>query len=189
VKRKQQYRLGVRGIALLLMGALGLAACAAPATQSPTALELANPELDVLQTCAVLPDQEMAEMRGCYDNWYTFALDIIGNIDLATRTFGVSAEFKAQVQSSAAQIQANPQPLQVSFSNGQAAATDGQVLYRAGIGTNSLGSGIMSVVMVAGNNNLVVANTNVILNISGLNSARSVAYNGLNQSLSRMGIR
>jgi hypothetical protein len=190
MKAKNQLRVGIIGVVILLTGSLFLAACGSPAIRTPVSRNLTTTEKNVLETCLLLPDQEMAEMRGCYDNLYTFGLDIIGNIDLTNRNFGLSAQFKAQVENSVNQIKnASAKPMQVSFTNGQASFSDGAVAYQAGIGTNSLGSGIMQVVMVAGNNNLVIANTNVTLNISNLGAAKPLNVNGLLQPLTTMGIR
>ena len=60
---------------LLALGAAATGAMAAPA------LEMVERPA-ILKTCAVVPDQELREIRGCYLDSYIFGLDI--KIDLTT---------------------------------------------------------------------------------------------------------
>ena len=112
----------------------------------------------VLKTCAVIPEGEMAEIRGCMGDSYYFALDIVGNINIANGATNFNVNF-----------QANVPPGNAPQLNGTTAAfSNGTVNFQAGAGTSNLGTGIFQVVQVAGINNIVIANTNVTLNIQGL---------------------
>ena len=70
---------------MVIVTSLCIAACAGPTVYVPVQAQVAEKvtNTDVLQTCAVLADQDMAEIRGCYDNIYAFGLDFIGTIDFA----------------------------------------------------------------------------------------------------------
>jgi len=120
---------------------------------------------DVLQTCAVLADQDMAEIRGAYDNIYCFGLCFEGTIDLAStmkmiegKVFAYAATLKGEPLNTPNANSANGKG--VSF-----AAGNGQVNFQSSVGHSRLGTGVIQLVQVMGNNNLVIASTNVTLNI------------------------
>ena len=75
----------VRNCLIVGVTSLCIASCAGPTVYVPVQAQVAEKvkNTDVLQTCAVLADQDMAEIRGCYDNIYAFGLDFIGTIDFA----------------------------------------------------------------------------------------------------------
>jgi hypothetical protein len=171
LSRKLSNWLVLRGILLLLIGSMAMACATSNAPVSVQQPQKAQAKL-ALETCAVVQDQELAEMRGCYDV-YSFGMSIKGDIDLATNNFSFKTNY-SQV-SSASEIPSN---LKVNNTGNQVAFNDGTVAYTAGIGKNSLGSGIMQVIQVAGSNVLVVANMDVTLNINNAVS-RPVAGNML----------
>lgn len=124
----------------------------------------------VLETCAVIPEREMAEIRGCLGDSYFFALDIVGNINMAGGASNFQVNFQANV----------PPGVAPQFSGTTVAFNNGTVNFQAGAGTSSLGTGIFQVVQVAGINNMVIANTNVTLNIQGLmNMATKIPVSSL----------
>ena len=55
----------------------------------------------------------------------------------------------------------------VSFSAG-----NGQVNFQSSVGQSPLGTGVIQLVQVMGNNNLVIANTNVTLNIKNFQTIK-----------------
>ena len=69
---------------IISLASLCIAACAGPGLHVPVQAQVAEKitNTDVLKTCAVIEDQDMAEIRGCYDNIYAFGLDFIGTIRL-----------------------------------------------------------------------------------------------------------
>ena len=75
----------MRSCFIVVVTSLCIASCAGPTVQVPVQAQVAEKvkNTDVLQTCAVLADQDMAEIRGCYDYIYAFGLDFIGTIDFA----------------------------------------------------------------------------------------------------------
>ncbi len=130
---------------------------------------------DVLQTCAVLADQDMAEIRGCYDNIYAFGLDFIGTIDFAS----TMKMIEGQISGFAVALKG--QPLDngnVKFANNvdgggvTFSAGNGHVNFASSVGHSHLGTGVIQLVQVMGNNNLVIANTNVTLNIKNFQTIK-----------------
>jgi hypothetical protein len=120
----------------------------------------------ILRTCAVMPDQQLKQYRGCYDTYY-FGMDIGVNIS-GRSTPGITVNFVAMVPDGSAAPVANSSGTQVAFNSGQ-------VSFSAGIGRNSLGSGIYQVTQVAGNNNLVIAAMNININIANADRLRNPA--------------
>jgi hypothetical protein len=159
VSQEQIIRSGLRGIVLVIIGSL-IMACAT--STSPVAYEQPGETQikSVFETCAVVQDQELDEMRGCYDV-YSFGMSIKGDLDLASKKFAIQTNYTQIVNSSNM-----PSDLKVNSTGSQVAFNDGRVSFMAGIGQNSLGSGIMQVVQVAGSNVIVVANLDVTLNIN-----------------------
>jgi hypothetical protein len=129
---------------------------------------------EVLQSCKVVPDRELRELRGRFDTTY-FGLDFVANLDVGKGAFDGSVRFATNV------------PLeQVNFSGTQVSYNNGQISYQAGIGATSFGSGIYSAVVLAGSNNVVISNTNVTLNIQGLST---LAFTALSTPATTVGIR
>lgn len=164
MNREQIIWLAVRGILLAIVGLL-IMACAT--STSPVVRQQPHEKQSkaVLETYAVVQDKELAEMRGCYDT-YSFGMNVTGNLDLASRNFNITTNYTQAVNT------ASQMPSQVTVSNtgSQVNFSNPNVSYTAGIGQNSLGSGIMQVVQVAGSNVIVMANMDVTLNISNATS-------------------
>ena len=148
-----------------------IASCAGPAVYVPVQAQVAEKVTkgDVLQTCAVLADQDMAEIRGCYDNIYAFGLDFIGTIDFASTMKMIEGQVSAYAVAFKGQHLDTPN---ASFAGGKVdgggvsfEAGNGQVAFHSSVGRSNLGTGVIQLVQVMGNNNLVIANTNVTLNI------------------------
>lgn len=175
MNREKIIWLAVRGILLVIVGLLSMS-CAT--STSPVVLQQPHEtqKKSVLETCAVVQDKDLAEMRGCYDV-YSFGLSITGDFDLGSRKFtmtsGGAANFKPAANG------ASIPDSQVTISNGgsQVAFSNSNVAYKAGIGQNSLGSGIMQVVQVAGSNVIVMASLDVTLNINNSVGLKSTAGN------------
>jgi hypothetical protein len=132
---------------------------------------------EILQTCAAMPSGELQEYRGCYASYF-FGMDVGINVT-GNSCPGISVRFCAKIpESSSGSINASPN--QVSFTGGGA---DGNVSFIAGLGRNSLGSGISQVVLVAGNNIQVVSNMNVNINIANATSLipknNAISFTGL----------
>ena len=151
---------------------LCIASCAGPSVYVPVQAQVAEKvkNTDVLQTCAVLADQDMAEIRGCYDNIYAFGLDFIGTIDFANtmkmiegKVFAYAATLKGEPLNTPNANLANG----VSFEAG-----NGQVNFQSSVGQSHLGTGVIQLVQVMGNNNLVIASTNVTLNIKNFQTIK-----------------
>jgi hypothetical protein len=111
---------------------------------------------EVLQSCKVVSDRELRELRGRFDTTY-FGLDVCANLDVGKSAFSGYVHFDT-----------NADPSKVNYSGTQVSYNNGNISYQAGIGANSMSSGIYSAVVVAGTNNVVISNTNVTLNIQGL---------------------
>ena len=131
---------------------------------------------DVLQTCAVLADQDMAEIRGCYDNIYAFGLDFIGTIDFANTMKMIEGKVSAYAVAFKGEQLNTPN---ANFANGKVdgggvsfTAGNGQVNFQSSVGQSPLGTGVIQLVQVMGNNNLVIANTNVTLNIKNFQTIK-----------------
>lgn len=129
---------------------------------------------EVLQSCEVVPDRELRELRGRFDTSF-FGLDFVGNLDVGTGAFGGSVQFTTNVD-----------PAKVNFSGTQVSYNNGQISYQAGIGANAFGSGVYSAVVVAGTNNMVISTTNVQLNIQGLTMP---SFTAMNTPATTIGIR
>ncbi len=129
---------------------------------------------EVLQSCKVVPDSELKDLRGRFDTSF-FGLDIVGNLNVGTGAFAGSVGFATNVD-----------PSKVNLSGTQVSYNNGNVSYQAGIGANSFGSGIYSMVVVAGTQNIVIANTNITLNIQGLTMT---SFTGLSTPATRIAIR
>ena len=177
MSRKLITWLALRGILVGLAGSM-IMACAASAPpvtfQQPQHIQSKS----VLETCAVVPDHELAEERGCYDS-YSFGMNITGSLDMASRNFAIQTNY-TQVNN----VSQSPSNLMVNSTGSQVAFSNGNVSYMAGIGQNSLGTGIMQVVQAVGQNIIVVANMNVTLNINNAMRISPTAGNTLPGSLS-----
>ena len=149
----------IRWIPCLLLICLSLlGGCSAPMSVNRVLPQLAETG-DLLQTCARVPDKELQQIRGCYDSYY-FGLDV--GINLATSIPSVNVKFEANVP---------PDTINnLNFTGNMANYNNGTVSFQAGVGSTSLGSGIYQIVSVAGNNNIVIANTNVMINIPSVTS-------------------
>jgi hypothetical protein len=171
--------LALRSILLALVGSMVMA-CAT--SNGPIGFQ--QPEepraKSVLKTCAVVQDQELAEMRGCYDV-YSFAMNIKGDLDLMAKNFSIQTNF-TQVNS-ADQIPAN---LKVNDTGTQVAFNNGSVSYSAGIGQNSISNGIHQIIQVAGSNVIVVATMDVTLNINNAVGLKPTAGSLLPSTMSGM---
>lgn len=110
---------------------------------------------ELLQTCARVADRDLQDLRGCYDSYY-FAMDI--GITLGSSNPSVNVKFLADV----------PPGTAPTFNGNQASFNNGNVSFQAGVGNTSMGKGIFQLVSVAGNNNIVIASTNVNINIPSL---------------------
>jgi hypothetical protein len=127
--------------------------------------------LSSLDEVTELQENDLQELRGCYDSYY-FALDI--GINMTGSTPSVNVQFSAQVP------QGTAAP---SFSGNAVSFNNGNVSFQAGVGNNSLGAGFYQVIGVAGNQNIVIANTNITINVQNLSSL--VMPNVLNNPLSK----
>ena len=164
-----------------------IAACAGPSVQVPVPAQMVDKitNQNSLKTCAVLADQDMAEIRGCYDNIYAFGLDFIGTIDFA----GSMKKIEGQISAYALAFKGKPLVTDSNFNNGHIEVTsgggasfeagNGQVAFHSSIGNSPLGTGVIQLVQVMGNNNLVIANTNVTINIKN--------FQGIKGTVSGMG--
>ena len=110
---------------------------------------------DLLQTCARVADRDLQDLRGCYDSYY-FAMDI--GVTLGSSNPSVNVKFLADV----------PPGTAPTFNGNQATFNNGNVSFQAGVGNTSMGKGVFQIVSVAGNNNIVIASTNVNINIPSL---------------------
>ncbi len=164
-----------------------IAACAGPSVQVPVPAQMVEKvtNQNSLKTCAVLADRDMADIRGCYDNIYAFGLDFIGTIDFANSM----KKIEGQISAYAMAFNGKPLTTNANFNNGPIniqsgegasfEAGNGQVAFHSSIGNSPLGTGVIQLVQVMGNNNLVIANTNVTLNIKN--------FQGIKATVSGMG--
>lgn len=145
------------GLLLLVLLPLVLVACAsAPSQVTQPLIEKSGDSLvaltaqpaskpaekpDPLQVCAVVPDEELQEMRGCLGGTYHFAFIMDFNL---VGTPEVSVKYSASVP------EGSPAP---TLNGATAYYSDGNVFYMAG--PNSTGSGLMSQVIVTGHDNIV----------------------------------
>jgi hypothetical protein len=98
-----------------------------------------------LKVCKVVPEEDLKEMRGCLGVYYfdfTFDINMLANPEVSVKT-----NFTAGVPEGA------PSP---DFNGTTAVFKDNNVFYMAG----PSGNGMMSEVIVTGQNNIVFANTN-----------------------------
>ncbi len=98
---------------------------------------------DPLQVCAVIPDEDLQEMRGCQGIYY---FNFVMDINLVNPTPTVNVEYTAAVPEGA------PSP---SFNGAKAYYADDNVFYVAG----PTPGGLASELIVAGTNNIVFSNT------------------------------
>ena len=135
-------------------------------------------QAELLQTCAKIVDDELKDIRGCYDTYY-FAMDI--GINMANSTPRIDVHFTSQV----------PDGQAPSFNGNMASynSTNGNVSFQAGVGNTSMGKGVFNVVCVAGNNNIVIANTNVNINIPGAGNRQFNPWSSLKTPSSLVGTR
>ena len=168
----------VRNCLMVGVTSLCIASCAGPTVYVPVQAQVAEKvkNTDALQTCAVLADQDMAEIRGCYDNIYAFGLDFIGTIDFAKTMKMIEGKVSAYAVAFKGEQLDPPNP---NFVHGKVdgggvnfSAGNGQVNFQSSVGHSNLGTGVIQLVQVMGNNNLVIANTNVTLNIKNFQTIK-----------------
>jgi hypothetical protein len=171
----------MRNCLVVIVTTLCLAACSGPSVYVPIPAQVAErvTDKDVLQTCAVLRDQDMAEIRGCYDSIYAFGLDFVGTIDFTNSVKRIEGRASAY----AIAFNADPLKKNQNFTNGQVTAPAGgglsieagnsDVAFHSSVGESRLGTGVIQLVQVMGNNNLVFASTNVTININGMTPIKS----------------
>jgi len=168
----------VRNYLMVGVTSLCIASCAGPTVYVPVQAQVAEKvkNTDALQTCAVLADQDMAEIRGCYDNIYAFGLDFIGTIDFAKTMKMIEGKVSAYAVAFKGEQLNTPDG---SIAKGKVdgggvsfTAGNGQVNFQSSVGHSNLGTGVIQLVQVMGNNNLVIANTNVTLNIKNFQTIK-----------------
>jgi hypothetical protein len=113
--------------------------------------------LPSIKNCSLLSDQELAELRGSYDSYY-FSMDI--GISTVSNAPQVNVTYTAQVPSGTAP----------TFNGSVASFNNGSVSFQAGLGNGALGPGYYQVVSVAGNNQMVIASTNITINLPNMSS-------------------
>ena len=184
-----QKRLGSIVLNCLMMSLtlLCTAACAGPGLHVPVQAQVGEVKnTEVLQTRVVLADQDMAEIRGCYDNIYAFGLDFTGTIDFANTMKMIEGKVSAYAVAFKGEQLNTPI---ANFANGKVdgggvsfSASNSNVNFESSVGHSNLGTGVIQLVQVMGNNNLVIANTNVTLNIKNLQTIKSTftGIGGLN---------
>lgn len=142
---------GGRALLLLLIFLAGACSTMAPVAQQTMA------KGDLLEMCSLVPDRDLQDIRGCYQSYY-FALDV--GINLTTTKPSITVTYQANV----------PDGVAPSFTGNMVSFNNGAVSFQAGVGETALGEGIYSVVSVAGNNNIVIANTNININVPNATS-------------------
>ena len=170
MSREQIIWVALRGILLVIGGSL-IMACA---TSTPSVVQERPQETQtksVFETCQVVQDQELAEMRGCYDSIYSFGMTIEGTMDLAKNTFKISTGADGQIHGSGT---VGTNGGEVSYTGTQVAFKDQNVSFLAGMGAG----GVMSMIQVNGNNVSVVNNVLVNLTIKNAVNAASVPTAG-----------
>ncbi|MEJ2071571.1 MAG: hypothetical protein P8X65_02205 [Syntrophobacterales bacterium] len=149
--------------ALLLLSLVGCASTSSQVTQPAPASQVEVPvaqatmpvsqpaeERDPLKVCAVVPEEDLKEMRGCLGVYYfdfTFDINMLANPEVS-----VTTNFTAAVPDG------SPAP---EFSGTTAVFQDDNVFYVAG----PTGNGMISEVIVTGHDNVVFANTNFNIRI------------------------
>jgi hypothetical protein len=168
----------LRNCLIIGVTSLYIASCAGPSVYVPVQAQVAEKvkNTDVLQTCAVLADQDMAEIRGAYDNIYCFGLCFEGTIDLAStmkmiegKVFAYAATLKGAPLNTP---DGNIAHGTVDGGGVSFAAGNGQVNFQSSVGHSRLGTGVIQLVQVMGCNNLVIASTNVTLNIKNFQTIK-----------------
>ncbi len=126
-------------------------------------------DLSCMNDYIELEEINLKELRGCYDSYY-FALDI--GVNMTGPTPSVNVQFFAQLP------EGTTKP---GFSGKSVSFNNGDVSFQAGMGNNSLGTGFYQVISVAGNQNIIIANTNITINVEKMgNLAIPNALNALN---------
>ncbi len=166
---------GLMALAIILAFLLGLMPVTSwGAFMGPkTGQEVTTPQ--ILQTCAVVSDQELGEMRGRFAT-YEFGMDV--GINLAIPNPNVTVHYTANVPTGSG----TP-----SFTGNTASFNSGNVNFQAGIGNTPLGSGIFNVVQVAGNQNIVISTMNI--NIKTGSMPLTTSMTGLSTPANLAGIR
>lgn len=127
---------GVTHLMLQSPGDLLLSQAAQPAPS-------AAGQRDPLQVCAVVPDEDLQEMRGCNGTYY---FNFVMDINLVNPTPTVNVEYTASVPTGKSEPQ---------FNGSKAYYADNNVFYVAG----PTPGGLTSELIVAGANNIVFSNT------------------------------
>ncbi|MEN6623737.1 MAG: hypothetical protein ABFD50_19585 [Smithella sp.] len=126
-------------------------------------------DLSCMDEYIELGESNLKELRGGYDSYY-FTLDI--GVNMTGSTPSVNVQFLAQLP------EGSTKP---SFSGNSVNFNNGDVSFQAGMGNNSLGTGFYQVISVAGNDNIIIANTNITINVEKMgNLAIPNATNALN---------
>lgn len=144
------WKLNYRTFKILLVGVL---VCLPLGLSSSPVSAQALESLPSIKNCSLLSDQELAELRGSYDSYY-FSMDI--GINMASNDPQVNVQYTAQVPSG------SPTP---ALNGGVASFNDGTVSFQAGAGKGTQGPGFYQVVNVAGNNQIVITNTNFTITL------------------------
>ena len=142
--------LNYRTFTMLLVGVL---VCLPLGLYSSPVRAQALESLPSVKNCSLVSDQQLAELRGSYDGYY-FSVDI--GISMARHDPQVSVQYTAQVPSG------SPAP---ALNGGVASFNNGTVSFQAGAGTGTQGPGFYQVLSVAGNNQMVITNTNFTITL------------------------
>lgn len=157
-------------LALLLLSLVGCASTSSQVTQPAPASQVDVPVAqatlpvsqmaqpvsqpaearDPLKTCALVPEDDLKEMRGCLGVYYfdfTFDINMVASPEVSVKT-----NFTAAVPDG------SPSP---NFNGTTAVFKDDNVFYMAG----PTGNGMISEVIVTGHDNIVFANTNFNIRI------------------------
>jgi hypothetical protein len=107
---------------------------------------------DPLQVCAVVPEEELGEMRGCQGYYY---FNFVMDINLTNPTPTVKTEFTASVPTGRSEPQFNGAKAYYAENGVDEKGVPNSVFYLAG----PTPGGLTSELIVAGNNNIVFSNT------------------------------
>jgi hypothetical protein len=151
--------------ALLLLSLVGCASTSSQITQSAPASQVAVPvaqadlpasqpaaERDPLKVCSVVPEEDLKEMRGCYNAYFfdvNFTFDIT---NVNNPSVNVETNFSAVLPDG------SPNP---DFNGTTAVFSDDNVFFATG----PTGNGLLTEVIVNGTENLVVSNVNYIIKV------------------------
>jgi hypothetical protein len=130
--------------------ALPVSQTAEPVLQTTEELTQPAAERDLLKTCAVVPEEDLKEMRGCLGVYYfdfTFDINMVASPEVSVKT-----------NLTAVVPEGSPSP---NFNGTTAIFKDDNVFYMAGPTAN----GMISEVIVTGHDNIVFANTNFNIRI------------------------